>query len=87
MKYHYNSDCIKDTSITSPSNPQGPFTYEFMVPEERDSYGSGTTFIRIPKNPTLEEKEFIIEPVISLFVRFDPESKESYLLERRIWSD
>ena len=79
--------CPHDKSVARASDRQGPFTYEFMVPEEKDDYGSGTTFIRVPTNPIEIEKTFIVEQVIIFFVRYDVEKKETFLLERRIWAD
>jgi hypothetical protein len=73
--------------VTNPGPPPAPFRYDFMVPEEQDSYGSGTTFIRVPIDPTESEKEFVIEQTVLFLVRFDPEKKETYLLERRISAD
>ena len=73
--------------ITNQGKRQGPFTYEFMTPEEKENYGSGTEFISVPLDPTEIEKKFIVEQVIIFFVRYDVEKKETFLLERRIWAD
>ena len=73
--------------FTNQGDKQGPFTYEFMVPEEKDNYGSGTEFIRVPYDPTEMEKSFIVEQVIMFYVRYNPEKDETFLLERRIWAD
>ena len=74
-------------SVTNKGTKQGPFTFDFMTPEEKDNYGSGTSFIRVPDDPTEENKEFIVEQVIMFFVRYNPEKDETFLLERRIWAD
>ena len=79
--------CNNDRSVTQPGPKGGPFTFEFMTPEEKDDYGSATTFVRVPEDPTLIEKSLMIEEVIMFYVRYNPEKDESYLLERRIWAD
>jgi len=73
--------------ITNAGDKSGPFSFEFMTPEEKDHYGEGTEFIRVPNDPTEESKEFIVEQVVIFFVRYDPEKDETFLLERRIWAD
>jgi hypothetical protein len=77
----------EERTITNAGDRQGPFTYEFMVPEETDDYGSGTIFIRVPDNPVEEEKHFIIEQTVMFFVRFDTEKNQTFLLERRVLAD
>ena len=86
LDYNYPY-CPHDRSVTNAGNRQGPFTYEFMTPEEKEDYGSGTIFIRVSEDPTEIKKSFIVEQVIYLSIIYNVEKQEGYLLERRLWAD
>jgi len=60
---------------------------DFMTPEEKFFYASGTVFIPVPKDPTIVKRTYYVENTIHFSLRFDPETERIFLLERHIVDD
>jgi hypothetical protein len=60
---------------------------DFMTPEEKLFYPSGTVLIPVLEDPTIVERTYYVESIIHFSLRFDPETERIFLLERHIVSD